>query len=260
MGILLRGFRKSGRMNFVRLRSMAVIGLVSVGATWVAAGSASALELGPVSLGPAISVKVPPTVVVGPVAVDTPAASATVSPTNGIGVDVPLPNAVGAGPLLPGLPQSVDVQVGPDGVVIAAPPATATTPLPVLGAPAPVSTPPAISAPSPAQDSLPWPSKASRASASSSSSSSGAPATRGVGDHVVPARPHRPSNAPAVDTQGAVNASLRPTEGGTWDLAREIASARTLWLALLLLGLVVCWAVRGFLRDALERGRVASPA
>lgn len=247
MGILLI-VRTSGGIGLMRVRSTVLACVVGFGATWMWAGSASALAIGPIA--------VPPKITVGPVVVDTPSvpsvpsvvpkASVTASPTTGVRVGVSLPPALGAVPLLSGVPHSINVAVGTDGGVSVSP---------VTGASfAPGSRTPVPNPTDHARASSP----AARALGSSSNTAS---ERNGVA-RVSTSRAQRlTAAAPTVnkDTSAAVNASLRvPAPGGTWNLLREVTSSRALWLALMMIGLVACWTVRGFLRDALRRDRLVS--
>jgi len=227
--------------------------VIGCGASAVIVGSASALEIGPVSVPTKVTVTVPPTASVGPVVVVTPKvvpkvlpkASVTTSPANGVGVDVSLPPDLG--PVLPGLPNSVQVAVGPNGVGVVAPaPSVPGTPAGPAGA-SPTS--PKNAAPRPRLSSAgPLPATP-RSFASTPTGASGA---RAAAYNAGAAR-----TAPSQDTADAVNASLQlrqPNHG--WDLWRAAASARGLWIALLLIGLAASWIVHGFLRDAYTRARV----
>jgi hypothetical protein len=245
MGILLTSGLSVGSLGgcvFMRLRSILLTCVVGLGASAVVADAASAIELGPVSLPPTVTVTVPPNVAVGPVVVETPkvlptllpTASVGTSPANGVGVDVSLPPVLG--PVLPGLPSSVHVSVGPDGVAIAAPDSgsissSATKVAPRASTARGASFVPAVVATEP------------------TSGGASVPAARDHNGAVVP--------APSEDTTGAVNASLRvPQPSAGWNLWRAAASARGLWVALLLIVLVSSWITRGLLRDAIVRARV----
>jgi hypothetical protein len=229
----------------MRVRSTVLACVVGFGATWMWAGSASALAIGPIA--------VPPKIEVGPVVVDSPSgpsvlpkASVTASPTTGVRVGVSLPPALGAVPLLSALPHSINVAVGTDGGVSVSP-VTGASFAPGSGTATPSSTDHARAS-----------SSAARTAGSSSSTVS---EQNGVARVSTSRARHLVAVAPTMneDTSAAVNASLRvPAPGGTWNLLREATSSRSLWLALMMIGLVACWAVRGFLRDALRRDRLVS--
>jgi hypothetical protein len=245
---------------FVRLRSILLACTVGVGAFFAVADPASALEIGPISLPHKVTVAVPPKVIVGPVVVETPTvlpkvlpkASVETSPENGIGLDVSVPPALGQ--VLPGLPNSVRVSVGPDGVAVAAP----VSQLPSVS----VLDPVAASTPRPGS---PDPTPHSSASANARSAADSSSVTKSAGSDAVasPTRAHNGRVAPTTpteDTSGAVNASLQVEQAdSSWNLLRAVVSSHALWLALFGIALVASWIVRGLLRDALMRSRVVKP-
>jgi hypothetical protein len=234
----------------MRTRSVLLATIATVGGSWVVASSASALEIGPVSVPVSTAPGELPTV--GPVVVAAPAVApqlgvtATVSPKTGVAIDVTTPSALGPIPLAGGS-QAVHVGIGPGGgSVVVAPasgqPATASAHAPAL-LPANGSTPTASDV-------------QSRLRASSVQTK--------LPEHVPPGRssatsPARANVVATDNTAGVVNASLQhPASGGLWDMWRHGASARLLWLALLFIALAANWVVGGFLRDALRRARFVS--
>jgi hypothetical protein len=242
------------RRDRVFLRLTCGAGLAVGIGLWALAGSASASEIG------GLTVAVPPEAQLGPIAVDVPAvvpkASVTVSPESGIAVRVSAPAAVGPIPLLPGVPHDVAVDVGGHGVVVAIPPVTSLNPVDPNTAAnegAGAGAPPQASPPASRTGASPPTPSSSRQSASTLIG----PAHTSIG----PAHQRTTASQPSADTSDAVNASLRhsPASHG-WALFRELASVRTLWVALAVILLVVRWAATGLLRDALRRARVVSSA
>ncbi len=241
--------------------SLAVV--AAIAGSWMFAGAASALDLGPVSvpvtLPPPVAALVP---TIGPVNVTTPpgtpqlGVSVSTSPTAGVAVGATLPPTIGPIPLLPGVPHSVQVAVGPGGIGVGVATRPVGTPSGGAGASGTTATPAnGSTAGSPAATHTP----ALPAPAPD-------PASIGPGQPLPASATGRAPQGAAVSSPnaeaipGAVSASLhRPASGGTWNLLRAATSAHTLWIALAVALLAARWAMNGFVRDARRRGRPGRP-
>ena len=170
--------------------------------------------------------------------------SVATSPTSGVSVGVTLPPAIGPIPLLPGVPHSVQVSVGPGGVGVTSTPSGGTS----TGGTSVAGTAP--TAPGPASPT------ARRVGVTGPGTGAGNDRPRAT---VARWRTgQRPAGlcgfVPGREAiPGAVSASLRrPAPGGVWRLLRAVTSAHTLWIAL------AVRAARGALGD--ERFRARRPA
>jgi hypothetical protein len=239
--------------------------------TLALAAPAAALQIGPVSVGdgstpislgttPAsapvadtTTTTAPALLTVGPVTVPTPGAVSGLLPGLGVSIEpspsettigVSLPTAIGPVPLPPGTLQGAQVSLGSDGATVTLDPGSGA-PGPTSGSAGPVTGPstgdPSAAVPDPAAPSL-----------RPGSGNVAGPAPVGSDAPAAAAGAGRPGSAiPTTATPGAVNASLRrvaPHSG--WSFVRELTSARTLWLALVVIMLVGRWALVGLVRDA----------
>jgi len=232
----------------LRIRT-AVLCSTAVVATWFAAGAASALEVGPVSVPvrvpPAVTVTLPAAVTVGPVSVPVSkvapgfGATVNVSPKTGVGASVSLPSAIGSVPLLPGAPHTVQVGLGPGGATVALPGVNSSAPG-LAATPSAKNRTTALRSGATHADARPR----VVVSNATNAATSARPRAQGSSDSPL-----------VVETSpGAVNASLRrQSSGGVWSLLHDLASAHGLWIVLLLIVVVARFAAGGLLHDAIKR-------
>jgi hypothetical protein len=235
---------------------MALTTVAMVGAGWVSAGAASALDLGPVSL------PVPVTVPAGPAQVVDTLSSETLpnlgvdvgaSPTTGVGITVTPPSALGPVPLPAGDTPPIQVTIGGGGVI------TGVGTLP-LSSPQPGGR--TQTSPGPFRSATPTPITHSSinkppfgvsmpAVPAATSGATGNPAASQIA----------PPPARTLDGNQAVSATLRESgPQATLAFLQKVASRAALWIALFAILGLARWALAGLVRDWRARASTARAA
>ena len=196
------------------------------------------VSVGPVVVSPVqtppIVVPVPSTVAVGPLVVSTP--DATVDPSGGLHVRLPLPSEQGTAP------GTVGIDIGPGGSSVSLPPLGGATIEPSLPVDTPASNPPGSGAP-PARDRGPDAvHRADRAEAAAGSAATGASDADASGA----ARTQVVNGDPAGAT-GSINDA---GGGGLGSLLASAAHNKITWFVLIALALVARFVMTWAWRDS----------